>query len=318
MKDALVGADRMRKIVRSLKTFSRVSDDPGGLIDVASVIELALEMTNSEVRQRARLVKRYGPTPRVLGDEARLGQVIINLIVNAVQAIQPGGPRDHEISITTATSPQCWAVIEIQDTGQGIAPELIGRIFDPFFTTKPVGIGTGLGLSICHNIVSSMGGTIEVDSKPSMGTTFRVRLPPAPSARLIAEPAPAPRLGSATAAKVMIVDDDPLVGRSLARVLSGYEVIVVTGAARALELLSDDVSLVLCDLMMPSMSGIKFYDELVRTRPALASRVVFMTGGVFTAEARTFVEGLPAGRIVEKPVPAKEVLALATQFSGRV
>ena len=104
--------------------------------------------------------------------------MIINLLVNATQALPEGRPDDNEISITTSTDAAGNAVIEVGDTGPGIPPEIRRRIFDPFFTTKPVGVGTGLGLSICHTIVTSMQGLIDVVSSPEKGSTFRVVLPP--------------------------------------------------------------------------------------------------------------------------------------------
>src|SRR5690606_36103792 len=114
--------------------------------------------------------------PRIDADEARLGQVFINLLINAAQALPEGDTAMHEIRLTTSTDSQGRAVIEVSDTGTGIPAEVVERIFDPFFTTKPVGIGTGLGLSICHTIVTGMGGEIVVESQPGSGTTFRVVL----------------------------------------------------------------------------------------------------------------------------------------------
>jgi PAS domain S-box-containing protein len=175
--DARTGAERVRKIVRGLKTFARAGEDHRVPMAIESAIEVAVNMTSGELRNRARLVKSYGLTPRVVADEARLGQVFINLLVNAAHAIPEGNAVDNEIGITTSTDAEGRAVVEIRDTGVGIPAHLRARIFDPFFTTKEIGKGTGLGLSISHEIIAALGGLIEVSSELGKGTTFRVMLP---------------------------------------------------------------------------------------------------------------------------------------------
>jgi PAS domain S-box-containing protein len=175
--DARSGAERVRKIVRGLKTFARAGEDHRVPMAIESAIEVAVNMTAGELRHRARLVKSYGLTPRVVADEARLGQVFINLLVNAAHAFPEGNSADNEISITTSTDAEGRAVVEVRDTGCGIPAHLRARIFDPFFTTKEIGKGTGLGLSISHEIIAALGGLIEVSSELGKGTTFRVMLP---------------------------------------------------------------------------------------------------------------------------------------------
>ena len=178
--DAQAGAERIRKIVRGLKTFSRAEEERRAVIDIHPLLDQSIDLAFHEIRHRARLVRDYGPIPSVNADEARLGQVFINLLVNAAQAIAEGDSAANEIHVVTFTDERGRAVIEVRDTGPGIPASLIGRVFDPFFTTKPVGIGTGLGLSICHNIVIAMGGEISVISERGAGTAFVVALPPAP------------------------------------------------------------------------------------------------------------------------------------------
>ena len=129
-------------------------------------------------------------TPLIEADEARLGQVFINLLVNAAQAIPEGNAQGNEVRITTSTDPTGNLVVEVRDTGPGIPLEIRGRLYEPFFTTKPVGVGTGLGLSVCHNIVTSMGGDLSVLSELGKGATFRVVLPPSTPQKLpVAAPA---------------------------------------------------------------------------------------------------------------------------------
>src|ERR1019366_955916 len=140
--DVQAGAERIRKIVVGLKTFSRAEEEHRTVVDVRRLLELSVDMAFNEIRHRARVVKDYGKIPLVDADEARLGQVFINLLVNAAQAIPDGAGAASEIRIVTSTDEAGRAVIEVRDTGAGIPAGLIGRIFDPFFTTKPVGIGT--------------------------------------------------------------------------------------------------------------------------------------------------------------------------------
>lgn len=177
LDDARDGAERVRTIVQGLSTFARAGEERRVPARIEAALEVAVTLTSNELRHRARLVTSYGPTPRVVADEARLGQVLINLLVNAAQAIPEGNVAGNEIGITTFTDAEGRAVIEIRDTGSGIPAHLRERIFDPFFTTKDIGVGTGLGLSISHEIIAALGGSIEVTSEVGEGTTFRVVMP---------------------------------------------------------------------------------------------------------------------------------------------
>jgi PAS domain S-box-containing protein len=177
--DIHAAAERIRLIVQDLRVFSRADAQETHVIELGHVLELAIDMTAIKRHGRARLVRNYGKTPLIDADEARLAQVFINLLTNAVQAF-PQGPSDaNEIRVVTTTDVEGRAVVEICDTGSGIPGPLMGRIFDPFFTTKAVGVGTGLGLSVSHTIVTAMGGEISAASVSGRGTTFRVVLPAA-------------------------------------------------------------------------------------------------------------------------------------------
>jgi CheY-like chemotaxis protein len=166
------------------------------------------------------------------------------------------------------------------------------RIFDPFFTTKPIGEGMGLGLCIAHGIVSSFGGTIDVQSEPGKGSTFRMTFPASvrPSARPPRSSRPIPP--HQKIARVLVVDDDPAVGRALRRMLDPHEVVVADGGAEAMQILANDrrFDVIVCDLMMPDVSGIDLYESIAKSDPTLATRMVFMTGGVFTPRARAFLD----------------------------
>jgi PAS domain S-box-containing protein len=173
------GAMRMRDIVHDLKTLARGDDDRAVLIDIAHILDVCINMAEHELGPRARIVKDYRDRPFVRGTEARLGQVFLNLLLNAAQAIPPGNPERNEVRVTIVAQ-EGHVEIEIADTGEGIAPENLERIFEPFFTTKH-GVGTGLGLPISHGIVTAAGGTISAEPRPNGGTIFRVVLPSSPA-----------------------------------------------------------------------------------------------------------------------------------------
>jgi PAS domain S-box-containing protein len=189
VKDARDGAERVRRIVKGLRSFSRSEEERRVPLVVADVVEAAIRLTSNELRHRARLVRELDPVPRVIADDGQLTQVFINLLVNAAHAIPEGHSDDNCITVRTRTDDRGRAVVEVADSGQGMPPEVQARVFDPFFTTKDIGEGTGLGLSICHGIVSGLGGQISIDSTPGQGSVVRVVLPPCPGDEV---PAPLP------------------------------------------------------------------------------------------------------------------------------
>jgi PAS domain S-box-containing protein len=301
--EAQTGAERVRQIVGDLKAISRVeSTHRLKPVDLAAVIDFTLRMVAGEVRHRARVEKDFGAVPLVLADEAKLGQVFLNLLLNAAHAIPEGDATRHAIRIVTATDAAGDVTVQVSDTGVGIAPQHLERIFDPFFTTKAVGEGTGLGLSICHATVRAFGGAISVASKVGRGTTFTVRLRPATS-KTAAASCPPPASPRGDRGRVLVVDDEICVGRSLERLLGKQcDVVVEHRAREALARLSraESFDVILCDLMMPEMSGIDFFERATERDPAHGDRFVFMTGGAFTPKARAFLESVPNER-VEKP-----------------
>jgi PAS domain S-box-containing protein len=314
--EAREGATRVAKIVRGLKTFSRIEEERLGVVDLIPVLELSINMAFNEIRHRARLVKDYGKVPYVDADDARLGQVFINLLVNAAQSFPEGNSDKNEIRIVTSTDDTGRAAVEVRDTGPGMPPALLGRIFDPFFTTKPLGIGTGLGLAICHNIVTGMGGDISVLSEVGRGTTFRVVMPASSGgAPLVPAMVQYTKAGARFPAHVLVIDDEPAVGFAVRRVLRDHEVTVVTTAQDGLDLLAagKEFDVILSDLMMPGMSGIEFYNALARLHPKMASRVVFVTGGAFTPEANAFLDRVTNERM-EKPFDLHHLREMVQKF----
>jgi len=301
LEEAREGGTRVREIVRDLKTFSRPDDTTREPLDVGRVLRSALSLAGAELSARAQLEVDLLPTPPVLASEHRLGQVFLNLLINASQAIPEGHPGEHRVRVSSGVHYDGRIRVEVKDDGAGIPPEIRSRIFDPFFTTKPVGVGTGLGLSICHGIVVALGGEITVDSTVGSGSTFRVFLPAAPTEQ---QPRPTPVSSTPSRrARVMVVDDEPLVCRAVQRILSPPHEVHASGSGRdALEALRADPTydLVLCDLMMPEMSGMDLHEAVARRAPELAARFVFFTGGAFTAGARDFLSRVGNER-VEKP-----------------
>jgi ligand-binding sensor domain-containing protein/signal transduction histidine kinase/CheY-like chemotaxis protein len=293
LREALQGADRVRRIVQDLKAFSRMQPAQPQQVELQAVLELAFSLADVELRHRAVVVKDYTPGLKVLGDETRLGQVFLNLLTNAAQAIPEGRSQSNEIRITTRRDERGQAVVSVSDTGTGIAPDVLPRIFEPFFTTKPVGAGTGLGLSICHSYVQAMGGDILVLSEQGHGTTFEVVLPSVQEGAAVVHPLGSPRASApAPRTRIMVIDDEPLLATALSRMLTPeHEVDAFASARQALERLhaGEHYELILCDLMMPEMTGMELHATLCREAPEQAERMVFLTGGAFTETGRAFL-----------------------------
>ncbi len=316
LRDARAAADRVREIVRDLKIFSRSEEDRRGPVDVEHVLDSTLRMAWNELRHRARLVKSFGRVPEVDANESRLGQVFLNLIINAAHAIPPGNYDANEIRITTALDGAGNVVITIADTGDGIPLDVQPRLFTPFFTTKPVGVGTGLGLAISHKIVTQFGGTITYDTEVGKGTEFRVTLPVGDC-----KPAPPPRTGTTRPpqlrrGRVLVIDDEAPIATAIRRYLSKeHDVTAVFSAGAALDLVTagERYDVVFCDLMMPQITGMELHAALVKLDPAQAQRFVFLTGGAFTASAREFLDRVPNHRL-EKPFDLKALRLLVDEF----
>ena len=313
LRDARESTDRIRLIVRDLKIFSRGDEDKRGAVDVRRVLESSLRMAGNEIRHRARLTTDYGDVPAVEGNEARLGQVFLNLIVNAAQSMPEGRADQNEIHVVTRLDDEGRVVVEIRDTGSGIAESVLSSIFLPFFTTKPIGVGTGLGLSICHRIVTALGGRIMVESQVGKGTVIRTILPVAKREAAEPEATPPPdAVVSGRKGRILVVDDEPMLGAAVRRILSAeHEVLVVTSARDAIGRVfqGDRFDVILCDLMMPEMTGVDLYAEFLRLAPEQAEKVIFMTGGAFTTRAREFLDQVRNPR-VEKPFDAGNLRAL--------
>jgi two-component system, NtrC family, sensor kinase len=172
INESIDGTNRITKIVNGLKTFSRIDSDEKEHFDVNECIENTIKLVQNEIKYKAELVIHYGEVPRTMGYPGGLSQVVLNMLVNASQAIESFGEIDLRTSLENN-----WITIRIQDNGSGVSEEKINRIFDPFFTTKAVGVGTGLGLSISSGIIKQHNGKIEVESEIGKGTCFTLFIP---------------------------------------------------------------------------------------------------------------------------------------------
>jgi signal transduction histidine kinase len=274
------------ELTRQLLTYSRRELVRPTVVDVPDVVHGMEKLMQRTLGPQIDLVVRLAPRiPRIVMDPAQLEQILMNLVINARDAMLGRGrieiavrTLDLDASSTRALPPGRYVELEVADDGPGMPPEVMARIFEPYFTTKPRGKGTGLGLATVHGIVLQAHGDILVESQPGRGTTFRVLVAATdqPTGQLRTFMASTP----AGAGTVLVVDDDDHVRRVTERMLrsAGYTVLSASSATAALELLvhESSVDLLLTDIVMPGMSGRDLARELESTRPAL--RVMFMSG----------------------------------------
>jgi PAS domain S-box-containing protein len=317
------GSERVRDIVRGMRILARSDSNERELVDVDDAVEKSIAFATPVLRYRARLVRSLGRPGYVEAVPSHLVQVLVNLLVNASQALPEERAEANEVCVSTS-SEAGQVVIEVRDNGRGIPDALQSRIFEPFFTTRDVGAGTGLGLSICHGIVTSSGGTLSVVSQVGRGSTFRIVLPAVAGAR-VARPAALPvhapdptSLLPPARPRLLVIDDEPVLTRILQRGLAKeFDVVTVNRGRDALAALApgrEPFDLILCDLMMPEFSGQDVYEEVTRQSPELARRFVFMTGGAFTPRSRQFLESVQAP-VLDKPFNVSQVgQRLATRF----
>ncbi|MEO8877347.1 MAG: ATP-binding protein [Polyangiaceae bacterium] len=314
LADAKDGVERIRQIVHELQIFSR-TDESEHAVDLRKILERSIRMAGAQIRHAAKLVTDLREVPSICANETRLGQVFLNLLINAVQAIGDGHAAENEIRVTCFTDSNGNAIVEIKDSGPGIPSEVRTRIFEPFFTTKPIGSGTGLGLSICRTIITALRGDIVVESELGKGSLFRIKLPQ-PSVRRERK-ASLPLVPSDTRRRVLVIDDEPLICRAIERSLaSEHDVVSEVSSRRALERLQSGemFDVILCDVMMPEMSGIDLYEALRNSAPEAISRIVFMTGGVLTERASGFLVATTSP-LLQKPLNAKKLRATIIESS---
>ncbi len=316
LEECLEGTARVRDVVRDLSQFSRVNEAAMEPLQVADVIRSAVSMAAHSVRHSTELTTEVADAlPKVSGDATRLSQVVVNLLINAAHATEEQDDGRVTLSAHTegaASGSGAMVGIYVDDNGPGIPDDALERVFEPFFTTKKAGQGTGLGLSISQRVILEMGGTLTAENRDEGGARFAIRLPALmtmPAAR-----AQSSKKVSLSGLRVLVVDDEPAVARAAARVLFDAEVDVVhLGAEARARLMSEPSAydVVLCDLMMPDVTGMAVYEAV----PAASERILFMSGGAVTESARAFL-AQDRVRTVQKPFTTDQlrraVLEVAT------
>ena len=287
LSEMSVGAERIRDIVQDLRIFSRLREENRlERFDVTEVVASSINVTFSEIRHRAILVKDFHQAPRALFDRARLAQILTNLLINAAHSIETNTNRDdNTIRVSVRPSPGGDVLIAISDTGCGIPQENLERIFDPFFTTKPEGTGTGLGLSICQSLARSMSGELWVDSAEGAGTTITVRIP---SGEANYEVSAVEQHVEFVEDRVtlVVVDDEHAICEMISRGLSDtHNVITFLDHEAARDAILDglDFDLALIDVMSTKLSGIDLIESVSGAISDIRERASFITGGVFSS-----------------------------------
>ena len=307
---ALEGAQRVARIVADLGAFSRKDTvQLARPTDLNDAVRAALSMAHPQLKHRAAVHTDFGNLPAAHGDSGRLTQVFLNLFVNAAHAMKEGHVQENSLSVRTFVS-EGRAVVEVRDSGEGIPTEIRERVFEPFFTTKKGGEGSGLGLYVCRNIVQSFGGDITLEPNADRGTLARVWVPLWRRSELPPRPAARTATASSAPARVLVVDDEPFVLRSLEDMLrEQHEVVTCSSGEEAKQLLANDArfDVILCDVMMQNGTGPELLLWLRSELPALASRIVFMTGG--GAGALASVQSETPVRVITKPFSIDDVLA---------
>ncbi len=317
LTDCNKGMHRIQDIARSLGTFSRADDEQAELIDLARVVDDACAMVFNQIRYRARLVKRFEPIPNVAAYPGRIAQALVNMLTNAVEAIDGGAYDKHRIVVSTR-SENDHVIIGVSDTGVGIDEADHERIFTPGFTTKAQDGGMGLGLSLCKRVAEEHGGRVEAHRLPEHGMRFELVIPVDTGLQPVERKRDSRPISEAptTRSRILIVDDDAMVLSALRRRLRRrYDIVTVLGGVEALARIAEDsrFDAIVCDLMMPEVDGKSFYDTIAQSYPKLVERIVFMSGGAFTPRLRKFAASV-SNPMLQKPVTREDLESMLTSI----
>ena len=310
LRDAYHGIERVATITAGLRRFARDGiasaspDDPPAPVDITTVVMQSLKMVDNDLRHKAQLSLQTTAVPPVVGNAARLEQVVINVLINAIQSLGGDVTRDRiEVAIAR---PDDDVVVSVRDTGAGVPPELRDRVFEPFFTTKDSD-GMGLGLAVSRSIVEGYGGRIELADADGGGTVATLRLRPYRSSQVDIAIPDAPR--SMERRRVLVVDDEPLVRQLLGDLLRPHHDVDVADSADAAlaALAAGSFDVILCDVMMPGTNGMELYRRIAREVPGHERRIVFITGGTLVPELSAFFDSVD-NRFLAKPFTLEQVL----------
>jgi signal transduction histidine kinase len=309
LDDNVRGVERIVAVVHALRTFARPEPDRIEQVDLPTVVRDVYELLGSQLRHKARVVLDLDVVPPIAADARKLSQVVINLLVNAADGIPPGVP-DHEIAVRVR-SRDGKVELAVTDTGPPLSSEQQARVFEPFFPARAAHQPGSLGLATVRAIVDKLGGRVGVTSTAD-ATEFRISLPIRVGA---GGRAPTVALASGVRRRILVIDDEVPITRAMRRHLRGHHDVTVTNdvtsALAALAIEPFDV--ILSDVMMPGQDGPTLLATLRRTRPDLASRVVFMSAGL-SDPMRDVVRGQGA-RLIDKPIAFDALLALIDQIA---
>ncbi|MCP4445928.1 MAG: response regulator [Myxococcales bacterium] len=311
LDDLKEGAVRVRDIVQQLGGMVPDLDEGLGNIDLGALIDTTLALVQNQIRHRAHLVREYAGSNFAWTNASILSQVLLNLLLNAAESMDPGHADENELRLILRSGSEGRVTIEVRDSGRGITSEILPHIFDPFFSTKPVGDGTGMGLTVTRRLLTQLEGHITVRSTVGKGSSFIVSLPAldksAPRRKSLTEDIPKRHNH---VARILVVDDEHAVLRTVERILNKHDVVSCDEGEEALRLMQEhDFDIVFCDLMMPKMSGQELYQTVLERQPELAKHFVFITGGAFMADAIRFAKEV-SNPVIEKPFTPVELRAL--------
>jgi CheY-like chemotaxis protein len=306
-------------IVKGMLTFARQTKPERTIVDINEVIEVSLRLRAYELAtNNIKVTTNLAPDlPLTVADPGQLQQVFLNLIINAEMEMKLAHGKG-KLAIKTEQIDNTIR-ISFRDDGPGITGENLERIFDPFFTTREAGKGTGLGLSICHGIVTEHKGRTYVESRLGHGATFIIELPIVDERRRPKRAKPARKQKMVAGAKILVVDDEPVVRQLLSQVLTdeGHEVETTDDGKDALNRIKgNSYSLILLDMKLPGISGSGLYKLIQEIEPSLAKRVVFVTGDVMGADTEAFLTRTKLPYIA-KPFDVHELIAEVNRVLAR-